>query len=198
MSDATASAYTEHDISRFGREGGTARRSPADAVERLRRALAHDWTDDVASPEERDLYERAFAEAFVASVMALDVRVGDEVMPDDLGKVTPAPTNIDAHYVLVEVRGDTALIRRASFPQWAPARTPLANLRRISKGTCSAHAVAAAPEFPGAPGSFWLDRDGDCWVLCEDGQFRLRPEGYGVEPDEVAHAHGPMTPVRGA
>lgn len=55
-----------------------------------------------------------------------------------------------------------------------------------------------AKAFPGTTGSFWTDRDGDKWVMCDDGRLRLRPEGPGVEPDEVAHVHGPMTPAGGA
>lgn len=153
MDDTTVLTHPEHEISRFGREHGTTKRSPAHAVEVLRRALAHDWTEDVASPEERDLYERSFAEAFVASVMAMDVQIGDEVMPDDLDQVVPAPTNIDAHYVLVRIDGNDALIRRASFPKWMPARTPLSNLRRVSRGTCSAHSVRSVANEPAIGGN---------------------------------------------
>lgn len=191
MTDATTSAYTDRDMTRFGRRDGTATRSPALAVERLRRALAQDWAGTGVSPTQRDLYEQEFAKAFVTSVMALDIAIGDEVMPDELGQVVPAPTNIDAHYVLVGVDGDTALIRRASFPKWAPARTPLSNLRRVSRGTCSVHGGT----FPGVPGSRWRDADGDMWIVGDD--RRLHAVGCSLDPNKDAAIYGPMTPAGG-
>jgi hypothetical protein len=52
--------------------------------------------------------------------------------------------------------------------------------------------------YPGIPGMTWSDRDGDRWILCEDGRFRLRPDGPGVDPNEIAHVYGPMTLAGGA
>lgn len=173
-----ASTYPDHEAARFGRENGTVTRSPELAIERLRRALAHDWTDAAVSTEERDLYEQAFAEQFVASVMAMDVRVGDEVMPVDLDQVNPAPTNIDAHYVLVGIEGDSALIRRASFPTRPAARTPMANLRRVSQGACSVHADLPLCGFEMAVG--------------DDVEFCVEPAGHVERDPGSNHRHDPF------
>lgn len=52
--------------------------------------------------------------------------------------------------------------------------------------------------FPGSTGALWHDVDGDLWILCEDGQMRLRSVGPGVDTGEVAQFYGPMTRVDGA
>jgi hypothetical protein len=52
-------------------------------------------------------------------------------------------------------------------------------------------------EYPGTPGTMWTDRDGDRWILCEDGRFRLRTQGPGIDPYEIAHTFGPMAPAEG-
>lgn len=66
------------------------------------------------------------------------------------------------------------------------------------KAALDARLVApGSGEYPGAPGTTWADRDGDLWILCEDRRLRLRPDGFGADPSEIAYAHGPMTSVGG-
>jgi hypothetical protein len=108
---------------------------PASAVRRLCNVLAHAglWTGNTLSPAERASYESAFADEFVRAVMALGIRVGDEVHLAWLDNVVPAPTNIDAHWIVDAIDGGTATLHRRPFKPGL-TRAPLVNLLRVSDG----------------------------------------------------------------
>jgi hypothetical protein len=107
--------------------------TPAALVARLRSALAHNWTGDTLSPAERDDYENALATELVLKAMALGIRTGDEVHLAWLDGVVPAPTNIDAHWIVEAIDGGTATLHRRPFKPGL-TRAPLVNLLRAGDG----------------------------------------------------------------
>jgi hypothetical protein len=88
--------------------------------------------------------------------------------------------------------------RRVGHEQSAEFNRALAAVIRHSAGILQNNLPGALPGFPGPPGTVWNDVDGDRWVMCEDGYFRLFGRNGIVKPDEVAKLYGPMTPVGGA
>lgn len=94
--------------------------------------------------------------------------------------------------------GTSSPARRAKYEEIAEFHQALAAVVRHSIGILQHNLPGVLPGFPGPAGTTWSDADGDRWVMCEDGHFRLLGRDGAVKPDEVARLYGPMTLVGGA
>lgn len=61
---------------------------------------------------------------------------------------------------------------------------------------CEVNCPSLTSDFPGVPGSMWLDTENDLWVHCADGRMRLAHTN--LAPGEADASYGPMRRVGGA
>ena len=88
--------------------------------------------------------------------------------------------------------------RRLGYEESAEFHRAFAAVVRQAIDAVQNNVPGAMPGFPGAAGTRRSDADGDRWIMCEDGHFRLLNHNGAVRPDEVAKLYGPMTLVGGA